>query len=71
MTFHEEVIAIEHDNISEHLEEEVESQVSKFTQRNLQKMNVQMLKTIVAQNNIKDDISNMKKKELINLILNN
>jgi hypothetical protein len=75
MTFHEEIIAIEYDleddNISEHLEEEIGSQISKYTQNNLQKMNVAMLKTIIIQNNINGDISNMKKKELINVILNN
>jgi len=75
MTFHEEIIAIEddleQDNISERLEEEIGSQISKYTQNNLQKMNVAMLKTIIVQNNINHDISNMKKKELINVILNN
>ena len=75
MTFHEEIIAIEddleEDNISERLEEEIGSQISKYTQNNLQKMNVAMLKTIIVQNNINHDISNMKKKELINVILNN
>lgn len=69
VNFNEEIIAIEHLNLENDLE--VESQVSKYTQSNLQKMNVQMLKTIIAQKNIKDDISNMKKKELINIILNN